>query len=258
MTTYRSALFSFLATFLVFAPLSVQAEAFAEPTLETIVQALIRYGALDVKEDKVMDLYGGVMVCDLYQEFYPNDFKWNKIRSYLREQIKKEVAFFPTGFRYDTELQLGKYDFKEKMYRFSRETAQFDANIFVLSTNFDDDCRPQDGLKLPNTFKLVLKDPVTIEGLAMDEEAGKILFKHLDERNNPDHLIYTRFNIGITYVAPFLQHKILTGGETNQDFRRGEGAIVTTTSDIRFDGYLDSVEYYEDPEYTRLIYRYIP
>jgi len=233
----------------------VRAEAFAKLSLDNIMKALVRYGAVDIRNDLVIDLYAGIMVCDLYQELYHDDFKWNKVRNVLREKIKEDIAFFPTGFQYDSVLQLGKYDFKEKIYRFSRKTAQFNANVFRMSTNKGDDCNRQGGLQLPPTFEIVLDKPVTIVGIPMDEAAGKKLFERLERNGNEDHLIYVRFKIGISYVAPFIKTKARAAMNANEDFRRGSEEEDYETDKIRFDGYLHLLEFYEDPERTHLIYR---
>lgn len=255
MSRSRKALLVFLFIVSLISVGQARAESFAKPSLDSIMKVLVRYGSVDIRSDAVMDLYGSIMVCDLYSEFYRDDFKWNDIRHVLRKSIQEDVAFFPIGFKYDAVLQLGKYDFNEKIYRFSRNSAQFKANVFNMNTNSGDDCNKKEGLLLPSSFQIILDKPVQIIGLPMNEEDGKKIFSRMDKNNNLDHLIYVRFNINVTYVAPFLDKTDRAGVSASEDFRRGKEEVIKGTGKVRIDGMLQSIEYFEDEAYMRLLYK---
>src|ERR1700733_2933880 len=60
-------------------------------TSANLMNTLMRFGALDPRDDKILDNYALVTQCDLYQNFYNNDFKWNKVRAAIRESIKMNI-----------------------------------------------------------------------------------------------------------------------------------------------------------------------
>lgn len=242
------------AAFIFFLTLAqpARAEDFAELTLSNIVKILVRFGVFDVRKDDVIDFYGKVTECQIFTENFLDDFKWNRIRAALRAKIKQDIAVFPTGIHYDTELQLGKYDFHDKIYRFSEKTAQFNANVFRVKVHSSNFCNRQTPDILPAEYKFVLDQPVLLTGLPMGEEDGSRLLARLREAKNTNLIIYTRFNMRVIYVAP-----IEAVGAKQPDPHKF--ALEKSINDgIRIDTRLDSIEYFEDPERTKLIYRFMP
>ncbi len=248
----------FLLVSLVF-PAPLRAEEFVPLSFDNILKTFIRFGTLDLRYDEVMDLYGRVMVCDLYQEYYDNDFQWQRIRGVLRKSIKKEVGLFPTAYKYDTTLQLGKYDFENNIYLFSSGTIQFNVNVFNIETNAKGHCGRTPGLELPGPYNLVLDQPVRILGIPMTKKQGEIFLKRMEKEGNYDRLIYVRFNIKIVFVEPFLKEEIRSEEEAKLDYQKGRNKTkLSVQRKIRLDGQLDSIEYYEDEALTKMIYKYQP
>lgn len=237
-------------------PAPAQAEEFVKPALDSIVKTLIRFGALDIRKDEVIDIYGRVVECDIFFENYKNDFKWQKARQALRESIRRDVATFPTGYRYDTELQLARYDFKKGLYAFTDKTAQFNVNVFTMVTHKEDLCTKDSNKVLPAEYKLVLDQPVQIQGLPLSAEEGEVLLNRMNMAGNRDHIVYARFNMRVVYVAPIAERPESRGN------RRITAAPMVTqnikSNAIFLDARLDSIEYFEDPDRTKLIYIYKP
>jgi len=254
---------SFFATILLLVslafPVQVRAEEFVHLSFDNILKTLVRFGTLDLRYNQVIDLYGRVMVCDLYQEYHHDDFQWQRIRGVLRKSIKKEVGLFPTAYKYDTEMQLGKYDFENEIYLFSSGTIQYNVNVFNIETNVRDYCGKGAGLKLPSSFSLVLDQPVRVLGLPMTKKEGEVFLKRMEKEDNLDRIVYARFNINIIFVEPFLKKTIRTEEEARLDYQKGKAQEnIFVERKIKLDGHLDSIEYYEDKARTKMIYKYTP
>lgn len=244
--------------FSLFCP-SAWADEFMSPSLSNIAKTLVRFGALDIRKDESVDAYGQVVECDIYKRHFENDFQWQKVRAALRKSIKQNVASFPTGYKYDAVLQLDRYDFKAGLFPFTAKTAQSRTNVFTISSKPEDFCiRVRREFILPRYYRFILDDPIRIMGLSIGPEEGKLLLKRMDESGNSDRMVYTRFNLVVTYVAPLAQNKENAkrrgdlqnfGPMVNQD--SGDGFVDLNTR-------LDSIEYFEDPERTRVIYTYRP
>ncbi len=80
---------------------------------------------------------------------------------------------------------------------------------------------------------------------------------------NNDRLIYPRFNFRVRFIATLVPKTVLNEAEKAKSWQEemrhklsvsqdADGAAVTINCD------LDSIEYYEDKERTRLIYVYWP
>lgn len=241
----------FVLALLASAPAKAEGD-YADLSLSTIVKMFVRFGVLDIRKDDVIDFYGKVVECKIYSQYYLDDFKWQKVRAALRESVKQNIATFPTAFHYDAKLQLGKYDFKEKVYRFSEKTTQTNANVFRLMVDSSHFCTKDTPNILPTDYKFVLDQPIHMMGLPMSEENGAKLMARMKENDNKDLLIYTRFNMRVVFVPQL---------EAVGDFRGNKKGFVINPDmnrEIRVDAQLDSIEYFEDPEYKKMIYRFMP
>lgn len=240
------------------APGNAHAEAFVAPALDNIVKTLIRFGALDMRYDDVVDLYGSIVACDIYTKLHENEFKWEEVRQVLRQDVTKNIGLFPTAYRYDAKMQFGKFDFRQNLYRFSHKTAQFAANLFRLTAHREDQCMKKEGLILPSSFRLVLETPIEMLGIPMSSENAQKLVERMDQNGNVDKIVYVRFNIQVIYVEPFLKTTVRTLEEEKDLFRKtGAFDTLSGSADIRLDGRLDSIEYYEDEARTKMFYKQV-
>jgi hypothetical protein len=81
------------------APAAAPVDAYPMPTWASLLQTMIRFNALDMSEDMLLDEYAIVTQCDLYQAYYKNDFKWQEVRTALRKSIEQHKDEFPTQYR---------------------------------------------------------------------------------------------------------------------------------------------------------------
>ncbi len=234
----------FIAALLLATP--AYAEDYASTNYVNLIKTLVRFGTFDINDDDLIDNYAMVVECEIYKNHYHDDFKWNKARAALRKAIRQDVSSFPTAYRYAATLQLGRYDFKKKMYNFSENTSVRNVNVFTIENNGRIDCYGKQPALLPTMFRMVLNEPLNITGLPLPEGDANILMKRMDESGNQERLVYSDFNIRITFIAPLYRAK--RSSVLEQD--KGVG--------VRMDARLESVNFYSDPERTKLIYSYRP
>lgn len=232
-----------------------RAETYEQPSLKNIFRTLIRYGAVDIYDDDIIDVYARTNECEVFKDHFKDVFKWEKIRQKLRETIKQDAVIYPTGYRYDTTLKLGRYDFKKQNFPFDQSINQKNVNVFVMQTHAGDYCNSGKLNDFPTAFKLVLDKTVGLEGLELNEEQGKELFDRMNEANNVAHLVYARFNIRVMYVASLAssEERRLRGSSS------GAKNVAKVQQNVQYDtvgldSRLDSIEYFEDAARTKLIY----
>ncbi|HEU0117514.1 MAG TPA: DUF4852 domain-containing protein [Alphaproteobacteria bacterium] len=225
------------------------AQDYTPPTWANLANTLIRFNALDITQDAVIDDYGAITECDLFKAYHGDDFKWNSVRGAMRDSIAQHIATFPTTSGYATQLQLDHYDFQNKIYRLTKKSAVQRVNDFVVYQSDGNFCGTA-VKNIPHSFSAVLDTPVTFDGLPLNAQDAEALAKRMADAGNPDKIIYTRFNLRITYIDP-IRHAEVKG--ENNGFTRPKNAAV-----IRLDSHLDSIDFYEDAAMTKLIYTYRP
>lgn len=230
---------------------SARADDFAIPKYENMVNTLIRYGALNIKNNEVLDEYSIMTECKLYQHFYDDEFKWQKFREAMRQKLDQDVKTFPTGYRYDTKLHLDRYSFEDRLYRFSNKSMADGFGSFLLRVKYNADPTCAAALKVmfPFAYRIVLARPLYLAGLPFTESEARGLMDRLNEAGNKDRTIYVRFNFRIVYIAPVAKNKARMVYEQLDTEKK-------SNAEIRMDARLDSVNFYEDEARTKLLYVY--
>ena len=230
------------------ASVRVQGDQYVKPNLEKIVQILIRYNAIDIKWDDAIDGLMMVSECELYGRYFDDEFKWQQIREAMRTKIRQDVAAFPTGVAYETTLQLDRYDFKEGVYRFKEKYEIRNVNSFQVYNVSNPNCNGKNVIVFPLNYRAVLDKPLRIQGIPLAEADAKALHDRMESSGNVDRMIPARFNLRINYIAPLMR----------EDHNVSYAQRISNSSSriIRFDVSLGSVDFYEDPAMTRLLYSY--
>jgi hypothetical protein len=231
------------------------AEDYTTATFGNMAHTLIRFGAIDPMDDALLDEYAMVTDCEIVESFYSDDFKWSQVRGFIRDSIKMNTDGFPAKYHYDAEVQLDRYDFKDKNFRFTDKTAINGVNTFNFDFVNRSDVPLCNGHKLdyfPTSFDMVIGAPVSIGGLPFPEQEAKSLLHDLDERGNNNRILYARFNMTVIHIDPLRKSSQNTGTR-----KYGQNGALGGQK-MRIDARLDSVKFYEDPAMTKLVYGFTP
>jgi hypothetical protein len=228
---------------------------YVKPTWTNLLKAMIHYNAMDIDDSDILNEYAEVSDCDVFMRFYQNDFSWHKIQEELRTYLRQSEESLPTFFHYDTVLQFGHYDFDKNLYFFTDKTKIKNVNSFLLLNSTQSPC-PKVGSRLqsvPHAFHAVIGEPVGLYGIPMKSNEASALYDLMTLDKNTDHLIYARFNVHITYIAPM--EKRHQNGISGKMIYYQMGNPATS---VRFDSTLDSIDFYEDMAMTRPVFHYAP
>jgi Domain of unknown function (DUF4852) len=72
-----------------------QAQDYAKPTWPNLVRTLVRFNALSLDDDQVIDDYAAITECELYKAMHQDDFKWNTVRTAIRDDVGRNIATYP-------------------------------------------------------------------------------------------------------------------------------------------------------------------
>jgi hypothetical protein len=241
-----------LATLLL-AAAPAHAEIYARPTWENLVHTLVRYGALDIRDDKILDEYAIITDCDIYRTFSGNDFKWNQVRVSMRESVQLNLSKFPGSYVYEDKLALDHYDFQDQMYRFSDKNPLQKVNAFFLYHASGLTCNDTRINYVPRAFRAILDESVTLPGLPLTQRSADALLRRMDANNNKDRVVYVRFNLHINYIGKV--DKNTDGGNTDPVYVQ-QGAAHDAP--VLLNSQVDSIDFYEDELHRKLLYSYQP
>jgi len=237
------------------APASAPAEqAYSDVSWPSLMRTMVRFNAFDTKDPALIDEYAIITECELYKAFYQNDFKWKQVQDAVRKSIDINIATFPTAYHYDAQMQLDRYDFSSKMFRFAPKSVINNVNTFDIYSVEGTGCGSADIKYMPRIFRAVVAVPIYIDGLPLGEKDGNDILQLMTSDHNDSRIITAQFNLRIVYIEPMrrtvdrsVSDQLLHYTQTNVPQRN-----------LRLDARLESIDFFEDPQKTRLIYRYQP
>ncbi len=176
------------------------AEDYIDPTELSVLQTLLRFGAIDINNDVAMDDYAKIAECDLYSTFHSDDFKWRKVREGLRSKIRDEALSYPANYTIKGTINLDRYDFNTKTFKIAADAPIMGVNALHLIDYGDQYCGTR--LKiLPANYTAALDNRVNIPGFVMSESDAQALLQRLTESKNIKREIIAKFNIRIALYA---------------------------------------------------------
>jgi hypothetical protein len=234
-------------------PAPLRAEEYAPPSIANILKTLVRFGALDVSDDEVLNTYAMAVECKIYTRYYKDDFQWHKVQAAMRKAIRQDIMTYPTALYYDASLALTRYNFKDKVYLFSDRYSLKNVDFFSLSAEGDNSCDKNQNKLLPVDYHFVLDQPLALTGLPLSEEDANTLFDRMEKADNKKHVVFARVNMKVVFVDRLIYTR-------NQLTRRILGFLHQNTGRnyVRLDVRIGSIDFYEDEARTKLIYSYRP
>ena len=232
-------------------PCMAHADEYIAPTPKALLQTMLRFGALDINNDVVIDDYAKIMECDLYSVFHENDFKWHKIRDGLRNKIRDEAITYPTYYTLQGYVSLDRYDFNNKMFKLKDSAQLMGVNSFAMAKSNALFCDAK--LKIvPMDIHAVIESRINIPGFIMSEADASALLSRLLKDGNHARQILAKFNFRIVDVPKLrIDYGAIAAWYDKETF-------VGKMSDVNMAAKLDSVEFYEDEAMKRRLFVYKP
>ena len=196
--------FLLLLFIVIFIPVSVRAEdsklpvgaventkmdvkdEYIEPSFQNLSKMYWAIGKLDIKDDDAIDNYLLINECDLYLQYYNNDFAWQNIREVTRDHILKSMGQISTKFELLAPIILGRYDVENEEFGVERDSQlmavrNIDFNSDDYGYNFT--CTEAGEIKdYPLNLIVILNRPLTLEKVPVKKELAEL---YLNETQIP-------------------------------------------------------------------------
>ncbi|MCL2474017.1 MAG: DUF4852 domain-containing protein [Alphaproteobacteria bacterium] len=226
-----------------------------EISLQNVIDAMFKFNALDVEDRDIIQDYAFITECDLVRAFLPDDFKWEQVLDAVKVHIKANRENYPSRFKYHGTIKLGRYDVRSGIFYFSEDTTIDGINsIRLVTVNNDLICEKEKLRVFPKIFRAVFPAYIHLEGLPMTDKEAKILVNRMDRVDNKKRVLFVTYNMSISYVVPFVKETDFFGS-IKPRYIQGKN---NSAKDVRLNAKLDSIQFFEDPDRTRLLYTYNP
>lgn len=151
---------------------------YVEPNFPNISKLYWAIGKFDIADDKLIDYYMMINECELYMQFYHNDFEWAKIQKATRNHILTHMSEFPTQFEILTPLPLGRYDEEKEEFEIQPDAKINGLRRLDFAMNmlgYKEVCgRTGDIYEYPPNIIVLLNRPFVLEKIPVKRELAKM------------------------------------------------------------------------------------
>lgn len=119
---------------------------YEKPTRQKFSRLYWALGMLDLKDDKNIDNFLQINECDIYKDYYYNEFEWRKVRESGRQFLAENSSKFPLRFEIAQMILLGEYDLQNETFEVLKDYKIKDtARIEVFPQDYADVVCQDDG-----------------------------------------------------------------------------------------------------------------
>lgn len=208
----------------------------------TLSQLTWKFGMHPLTNDSAIDDYMRIANCSLYQDYYTNDFLWQRIREGTRREIKYYAQNFPDRFELTAGIELGRYDFRKSAFIIPEDYQLSNAgNLQVPARDSHiGECRlGRKNILFPANIRLSIDNPFSLLEIPVPPDDAKPLIDRLAQYRYKDmkneRLAVMRIRVRMTDIKEYSPNEIYPY--------------------IVFKGQLDEIAIFEDPALKKLIWK---
>lgn len=224
-------------------------DKYVSPDVKNLSKLYWTIGKLDIEEDKLVDYYLMINECEMYLQFYHNDFEWGKIRDATRQYILNNMELFPTHFEIIAPVALGRYDVENEEFDILEQDKIIGLRRLDFAMNMEaykETCAKTGEIyEYPANIIIILSKPFFLEKIPVKRELAKLYIEEAKrfyetlppvlQMRNYERLAFIRLKVQITQYKNTIR-------VVNGDLR----AVVF--------GHLDGYEVYADPGKMKPLY----
>jgi len=200
----RKSLFVICLSLLLALPLIRVAKAdqdvYMKPSYRDLAWTLLSFQGADLNEDQTLVEYASMFQCQKLQENYGNDFKWNKVKSELKQEIMRIRSYGPRNYEIIAPVFLDRYHFEKQAFPLSEKSKFLNIGLLRIYENSDlmEYCgRRYRGQAFPNNYDVYLSRPLVIDKLFVNPDKGKEFLDRLAKKGT-QRVAYLRIRLHLT------------------------------------------------------------
>ena len=239
MKLYIAALSLFI---LMISPSSQAQESdYINANFNDIAKTYWRIGYHTLDDKTAIDEFTRINYCSAYQTYQNDDFEWQYIRQAIAEEIKQDKDSYPNKYYITSKITINKYDFDQNAFLLEEDSQMLNVGKLTLLpySDFKSYCDlSRYSESYPNMVSITLEAPITISSIPLEREEANQLLSRFNATKNNERILYAKINLNINGF-----------GETYH-------SALQSVANLK--GNLHSIEYYEDPDFTKLVHTFVP
>ncbi|MBX2833475.1 MAG: DUF4852 domain-containing protein [Micavibrio sp.] len=165
---------------------------YEKPVMTTLSQMYWALDKLSLQDDVAVDNFMFINECNLFLEYYHNEFEWKSIRKSTRKYIQNNKSMFPVRFEIEQPLEMADYDFDTETFEIKDEFKIDNIKLFEVQTpEYQKDVCNMSGHRelkdYPRGLVVEFAKPLTLTNIKMSPEDARqyIEFKKIVKNSGP-------------------------------------------------------------------------
>lgn len=229
-------------------------KTYLEPTIENLSKLYWALGMFDIdKDDVAVNNYIMINECQIYRDFYTDDFEWNSVQAATREYLRANMKKFPRRFEFMQPIELGRYNEDTQTFEVLTDSITQGSRALYSDANTRVDvCGKKNSIEAyPRNVVVSLSRPIHYPQIPINDDLARDYIVRTKIRNEEDFRgVSEEYSLdrlkGYQRLA-FIVVKVRM--IKFMEMRRTRGG----TFPVIFSA-LEGVEIYEDPKKKRLLY----
>ncbi len=213
---------------------------YVNASMENLSKLYWRLGVFKPTDKKALDNYLIINECEVYKNFFKDDFEWASVRKATQDMMKQQAATFSNKFKVLVPIDLGRYDMDRGGFMLTASTSFVNSRRVQVTggENSYRGCGQQDDLAgYPSRVVLILNKPFTFNFIKVDEHVAQAFL--LRKKYNPTPLPHELRNKGFQRVAFARMRVTFVRHQGTMDEQGGRKVAILY-------GTLDGIDIFED------------
>ena len=233
----------FIVSLFCLSSLSAQDVKYKRVSYPDLSSLMWKYKKYETNNIKAIDNYASIHHCNLYKKYVGNDFAWQRIREGIKRDIEYYASDYSSRFEINAVIPIDRYDFEKSTLVIDSEFSLDNAGAIQIPIIFDEKyskCLSRETvLFFPSNIKFKADNKFSLKDIPLISSKAQDLLKRISRYKYED--LETKRAISLKF-------QISIDGVKKVDFEK-------VRSELIFQGQLDAIIFYEDPEMTKEIYR---
>jgi hypothetical protein len=200
------------------------------------------YGVHDPKNNEIIDHYLAINNCDLYARYNNDAFLWQRIREGARREIDYYAHDYLNRFEITAVVPLDRYDFEKSAFIITEEFSLANAGAIQvpINGNVESQCNIRDRFSFfPVNVKFAADNKFSLKEIPVSPSQAQEILNRIKK--------YKYTDLESPYAVPL---KFRVKINDVRDYKWG-----AQMSQVTFEGQLDDITFYEDPQMTKQIWK---
>jgi hypothetical protein len=146
-------------------------EPYKKADLNNLAQLSVLMGGVKLDNQGVMADYARLFYCQIYQDFFDNDYEWLRISQAIKDDFQAQKKDIGKSYYFVTDLVLRRYDPATSSFPLHGDSRLKNIGVFeIYKAEQKQACGSSFPISFPDTYSLNIETPINFDRIPVKTE----------------------------------------------------------------------------------------